>query len=257
MAKRRIALLITASCILWPFAANAQREPHPPCETSSPFPEFAPPGHMPNYRVWNSNEWIPPSCVGWRAQPSGVLVAIAGTFRFGGSKDDLLLRVGAISSLEGIRYWSVTENAFRPLITSAAALKGPDLNRPRGDFSLSEMKNGAELYFAETDNRLGEPVIYRMRTTQTDGTLVITVDNVSAVQKYMLPLVKPGDLQSIHYLAQAGPGLWTYYGLARTEEPPLAAFRAVRTESYINRSLAIYSHLTDAVVEPIRSYRPD
>jgi len=53
MAKRRIALLITASCILWPFAANAQREPHPPCETSSPFPEFSPPGHTPNYRVWN------------------------------------------------------------------------------------------------------------------------------------------------------------------------------------------------------------
>ena len=256
MVKKRIVLTIV-SCILWPFATNAELGPHPPCASSSPFPEFALPGHTPNYRVWSSNNWILPSCVGWRAQPSGVLVAIAGKFRFGGSKDDLLLRVGAISTLKGIQYWSVTENAFRPLITSAQALDRPDLNRPRGDFSLSELKNGAELYFAETDNRLGEPVIYRMRTTETAGTLVITVDNVSAVQKYMLPLVKPGDLQSIHYLAQAGPGLWTYYGLARTKEPPLAVFGVVRSESYVNRSLAFYSHLTDAAVEPIKSYSPD
>jgi hypothetical protein len=47
MAKGRIALLIAASCILWPLAANTQREPHPPCETSSPFPKFAPPGLRP------------------------------------------------------------------------------------------------------------------------------------------------------------------------------------------------------------------
>jgi hypothetical protein len=137
------------------------------------------------------------------------------------------------------------------------ALEGPDLHRPRADFSLSEIKSGTKLYFTETENRLGEPVIYGMRASDTGGNLVITMENVSPVNKLMLTLIKPGDLQSIHYLSEARPGIWRYYGLARTEEPPLAAFAVVRTESYVNRALALYSHLTGAAVEPVRSYNPN
>jgi hypothetical protein len=186
-----------------------------------------------------------------------MLVAIAGQFRYTGTAEDLLLEVGAISTLKGIRYWSVTENSWRTLITSATALEGPDLRRPRADFSLSEIKSGTKLYFTETENRLGEPVIYGMRASDTGGNLVITMENVSPVNKLMLTLIKPGDLQSIHYLSEARPGIWRYYGLARTEEPPLAALGVVRTESYVNRALALYSHLTGAAVEPVVSYNPN
>ena len=95
-------------------------------------------------------------------------------------------------------------------------------------------------------------MIYWMRASDTGGNLVITIGNVSPVKKLMLTLIEPGDLQSIHYLSEARPGMWRYYGLARTEEPPLAAFGVVRTESYVNRALALYSHLTGAAIEPIR-----
>jgi hypothetical protein len=120
------------------------------------------------------------------------------------------------------------------------------------------VRRGAGLYFTETDNRLGEPVIYRMRATDMGGNLVITIENVSSVTKLMVPLIEPGDLQSIHYLSEVGPGVWRYYGLGRTEEAPLGAFFGlVRTESYVNRALALYSHLTGAPIEPIRFYAPN
>ncbi len=90
------------------------------------------------------------------------------------------------------------------------------------------MKSGAKLYFTQTDNRLGAPVIYWMRASDTGGNLVITTGNVSPVKKFMLTLIQPGDLQSIHYPSEARPGMWRYYGLARTEEPPLAAFGVAR-----------------------------
>jgi len=114
------------------------------------------------------------------------------------------------------------------------------------------MASGKDLFFTETDNRLGEPVIYRMRVTVRVEGLVITIENVNAVRKFMLPLVSPGDLQSIHYLQRIAPETWTYYVLARSAKPSLSAFGVVRNESYVNRALALYSHLTNTVVDPLR-----
>src|SRR5262245_6859299 len=118
MGAKRRSLFTIVFCVLFPLGANAQPGPHPPCESASPFPDFAPPGQVPNYRVWIKNQWVLPACTGWTAR-TGRLVAIAGQFRYTGTADDLLLEVGAISTLKGIRYWSVTENSWRTLITSA------------------------------------------------------------------------------------------------------------------------------------------
>jgi Family of unknown function (DUF6675) len=114
------------------------------------------------------------------------------------------------------------------------------------------MKAGADLYFTETDNRLGDPVIYRMRTAEKGDRLVITTENVTSVQKFMLTLVGPGDLRSIHFLVRTAPGVWSYYALARTVTPPLAVFGVVRNESYVKRALALYSHFTNTAVDPRR-----
>jgi hypothetical protein len=181
------------------------------------------------------------------------VVAIAGEFHYDGTMDDLLVRFGAISTLTNVKYWSVTENDWRTLITGASALLGPNLSEPRNDYTATEMKSGADLYFMDTDNRLGEPVIYRMRATAKGEHLVITTENVSVVKKFMLPLANAGDLQSINYLAGIGPGTWSYYALARTGGPPLNVLGVVRNESYVNRALALYSHFTNTVVDPLRS----
>ena len=212
---------------------------------SPPEPGYAAAGHTPNIRVWNRREqtapWVPPACIGWTAKGAGVLVAVAGSFD-GGSSDDLLKRFASISRLQGLRYWSVSESGWRTLITHATALEGPDLDHPRKDFTLAEMKGGAELYFAQSDNRTSGDVVYRMQVKQAaPSRLVIAIDNVTAVRRFLVPLFEPGDLQSVHYLERTAQGRWSDYGLAWAGET-LSSQLLVPEASYVNRALALYSH---------------
>jgi hypothetical protein len=195
--------------------------------------------------VWTSGalgSWTPPACAGFTTKGDGVLVAVAGSFPFTGSADALLARFGAVSALKGLKYWSVTEGGWRTLITQATALEGPDLNRPRPDFSLPEMRSDVDLYFAQSENRAGGDVVYRMRVRDFGSNrFVVAIDNASPVSRYLVTLFNPGDLASVHFLERRGPGVWGYYGLAWAGDS-LVSRLAVPEASYVNRALSLYRH---------------
>ena len=240
--KRFVVALVVMFCGL---TAHAAQAPQPPCGSSSAYPPFAETGAPPNIRVWSSGDlvspWIPPSCTGW-APADGLLVALAGQFRFDGNGEGLLARFGAISTLQGIHYWSVSDHQWRTLITHASALDSPDLTRQRADFTTAEMKRGRKFYFAHDDNRTSGEVIYRLRVQElTLDRLVVTTENVSPVRKLMLTLAEPGGLQSVHFLERKTPHVWRYYVLARTAED-LTSLLGVTDRSYVNRAVALYRH---------------
>jgi hypothetical protein len=245
-----LAISIGFACI---GTAIAEPSPQPPCGVQ-PFPEYAQPGRAPNFHVWSEGklrkQWMPPACTGWTPK-DGTLVAIASQFRFLGNVDGLVSRFGRISILRGLRYWSVTDNSWQTLITNASALDGPDLARPRADFTVIEMQGGADLYFTETDNRSTRPIIYRMRVTTASTHIVVAIENITPVQMFLLKVFGPGELQSVHFLTQIAPGLWSYYGLTRTGGA-IGTFIGVKEESYVNRALALYSHFTDTPIDPVR-----
>ena len=231
-----------------PSLATAEQGPQPPCADLAPVPAYAAPGAPPNIRVWTRADlgaaWTPPACTGWAAKGDGVSVAVAGRFAYRGSAGDLLKRFGAISALTGLRYWSVTEGGWRTLITHATALEGPDARQPRPDFTIAEMRRGADLYFAEADNRASGEIVYRMRLNSFGPNgFVVAVENVSPVERFYLTLFAPGDLQSVHFLKRLGPQNWAYYGLAWAGEG-LTSRLAVPKASYVNRALALYRYFT-------------
>jgi hypothetical protein len=250
-------ILLAVALMLCPCGlARAEDLPRPPCLTSPPVPGYAAAGETPNILVWNRREqtapWVPPPCIGWTAKGGGVLVAVAGSFS-DGSSDDLLKRFGSISHLEGLRYWSVSETGWRTLITHATALNGPDLDHPRSDFTVAEMKSGSKLYFAQSDNRASGEIIFCMQVKQADHfRLVITVENVTAVGRFLITFFEPGDLQSVHYLKRNGRGLWSYYGLAWAGEHGPSLLQ-MPDASYVNRALAFYRHFAGSPgrVDPI------
>jgi len=223
----------------------AGQGPQPPCAGVEPVPAYAAHGAPPNSHVWTSGalgSWTPPACAGFTTKGDGVLVAVAGSFPFTGSADALLARFGAVSALKGLKYWSVTEGGWRTLITQATALEGPDLNRPRPDFSLAEMRSDADLYFAQSENRAGGDVVYRMRVRDFGpNRFVVAIENASPVSRYLVTLFNPGDLASVHLLERRGPGVWGYYGLAWAGDS-LVSRLAVPEASYVNRALALYRH---------------
>jgi uncharacterized protein DUF6675 len=244
--RNRVKRFVVASIVLvCGLTAQAAAAPLPPCGSSSAYPPFAEPGAPPNIRVWRGDDlvssWIPPACTGW-APAAGLLVALAGQFRFEGSAEGLLARFGAISTLQGIRYWSVSDRQWRTLISHAHALDSPDLSRQRPDFTVAEMKRARGLYFAYDDNRTSDEVIYRLGVPElTLNRLVVTTENVSPVRKLMLTLAEPGGLQSVHFLERKTPNVWRYYVLARTAED-FTSLLGVTDRSYVNRAVALYRH---------------
>ena len=238
-----IALIVLA---LAGGAAAAETGAVPPCGTT-PVPDYAAVDAHPAVQVISGNDlaaWKPAPCIGWKAKDDGVLVALAGRFHFNGTTDELLKRFGAISSLKGLQYWSVTDGGWRTLIDSASALDSPDSGHSRADFTLAEMKSGHDLYFAQQDNRTSEEVVYRMKVSDlsADG-FVVAVENVTPVRSFMLTLFDPGDLQSVHFVERESPGVFRFYGLAFAGES-LASSLALPEASYVNRALALYGHLS-------------
>jgi hypothetical protein len=242
-------LWAVAGLAFWLLAAQARAAddgPLAPCGVA-PRPTYADPGAPPSVRSWSggklSRDWAPQSCTGWATSGFDVLVALAGSFRHDGEVDELLARIGAISSLKGIRYWSTTDKAWRPLVTEAFALNGPDLELKGPDFTAAQFTTGRSLYFAQSDNRSTGRTIYRQRILVVDrARFALASENVTAVKMMVLTLFGAGDLQSVYFLERRSPGVWSFYSLSRTRNGS-SMLSGGHEASYINRAVAFYRHV--------------
>ena len=244
--QRDVLALVTLLLLLLgsDTTAGAEAGPRPPCG-DSPRPEYADPGALPVVEVWNeelSGAWDPPACTGWTARDDGMVVALAGSFHHGGDVEDLLIRFGAISALTDIRYWSVSDKAWRPLVIEATALHAPDAEQRRADFGIADLVSGRDLFVAQNDNRSSGTVVYLMRLLEVrPERLVIQTENITSVRFWLLPLFEPGAVQAAYFLERRSPDVWGYYSLTRTDGGP-KLLRRGQESSYINRAVALYRH---------------
>jgi hypothetical protein len=242
--SRWLHLLVVAAAVVPLWAVVPARElALPPCAGTRPRPAYSQPGAEPGALIWSAGEkWTPPDCVGWRQEASEIGIALAGSFPFTGTADDFVARFGAVSTLRGVSYWSVSDTAWRVLIERAVAQAGQDAKLTRTDFTVAEMRSGAFLYFSQRDNRTSQDVLYRMRLhALTEDHLSVEIENASAVRLYLLPIYRPGALQSWFFIDRLGPGLWGIYALARTVDTP-GWLPGDARRSAANRALALYRH---------------
>ena len=241
----RRALIVSALLL---FATGAEAVgPQPPCTTAA-LPAYPPPDSAPAVAIWQEKEliesnWHPPGCTGWLTDSrSKLIVTLAGSFRFDGAMNQLLARVGAVSALPAIQYWSTTDKSWGPLSNEAFALGSPDVKARRRDFAPSELVKGAELYYWQDDTRTG-PAIYRLRVYEsTAERFVISSDNVTPVRRFFLTLFKPGALQSLLIVQRLSPGVFGTFILSRSGEGA-SVLTEGHDKSYVNRTVALYRHL--------------
>jgi hypothetical protein len=238
----RVVVLALATVLSWPNIGLAQVGAQPPCGIT-PQPAYARPGDDPALLIWSAAaKWVPPACTGWRPEGSEVGAALAGSFRFGGSTADLAARFGAVSTLRGIRYWSVSDRSWKTLIESAAAVDNPDRRTQRRDFSVAEMTSGNVLYFVQRDNRSSGDVLYAMHVREVGpDRLRIDIENASTVKAYMFTLYKPGELQSSFFINRLAPDIWGFYSLSRSLNTP-SLLPSDPGRSSVNRAIAFYRH---------------
>ena len=222
-----------------------QLGPQPPCgkEPVLPYPGL---DDLAIVKSWSKSDfghdWKPPACTGWAEVGFTTLVTIAARFPHTSGAGGLLRHVGAISELAGMRYWSTTHKQWQTLIVDAYALTDSQHGQRREDFKADEMKEGKVLYFEQVDNLSGK-AIYRMHVVEASASrLVFDVENVSTMRYYFIPILPPGELQSMYFLDRESDNVWRYYSIVRAGKNANGLI-AGNESSSVNRAVAFYRYL--------------
>jgi hypothetical protein len=236
ISKRIVLVLLTA--VLY-------NGPQPPCDGET-FPAYPSVDQPPATKFWDrsdlSRDWKPPVCTGWTTRGFSTLVVVAGRFHNSSGDGGLRRRIGAISELKGVRYWSTTQKQWKTLIVDAYALADPRADHRRRDFSPDEIAEGKEFYFQQEDNLSGK-ALYRMRILSASADrLVFETENITTVRYLLMPLFHPGDIQSLHFLEREPEDVWRYYSITRTGKNS-SSLIAGKEASAVNRAVAFYRHL--------------
>ena len=226
-------------------SVDPQLGPQQPCGTDA-IPSYPGLDDAATVKSWSNSafghDWRPPACTGWSAVGFTTLVTIVARFHYTSRAEGLLLHIGAISGLAGTRYWSTTHKRWRTLIVDAYALADLQRGQRRADFTSNEMKVGKDLYFEQTDNLSGKAV-YRMHIAEASADrLVFEIENVSTMRYLLIPVIHPGEMQSIYFLDRESDDVWRYYSLVRTGKNANELI-AGNEASSVNRAVAFYRYL--------------
>lgn len=189
--------------------------PVPPC-AGEPQPAFPAADQPPEILVLRDGEigsWQPPGCLGLNPLASNAVIATAGRFHEPGGIDAVARRVGQISRLTGIRYFSVRNEGWRTLYAQAHALDGNGADR-RDDFSAAEVVPGTTLRFLQEENSLLSPVVYRLNVRERSADrLVYEIVNETPLRALFLRAGEPGDFRQIYAIEREAGETLRYYSL--------------------------------------------
>jgi len=238
----KLAAMASCTRILRLFAALAalHAQPQPPCGASPvpPYPAVAAP---PAVRVWEQSNWKPPACIGWTPSDSATIVATAARFHERAGDEALRGRIGAVSKMTGLLYWSTSAGKWQRLILEAYALTAPS-GVPRDDFAPGEIAPGRTFFVLQHDNLLGK-VVYEIRIAAASPQHIrFTSSNAEAIRYLALPLFQAADIQSVCFLDRESNDVWRYYSILRMPKQS-AILTLGHNASLINRAVALFRYL--------------
>jgi hypothetical protein len=240
-----VLLALFAAILRGEVTNHVDSGPVSPCGSTTvpPYPDV---DRSPTVKAWDlsdlARDWTPPACTGWTTPGFTTLVVTVALFRHSSGVEGLIRRIGAISELAGVRYWSTTHKRWQTLIVDAYALPGPVGGRRRKDFQPDEIETGKYLYFQQEDNLCGK-VICRMHIqSASPDRLVFDTENISTMRYFLLPIFRAGEMQSIYFFERESQDVWRYYSIARTGGNA-SKLIVLRAASSINRAVAFYRYL--------------
>lgn len=245
--RRRVsrlrALLLALAALPGLVSAGHAPPPRLPCDVA-PSPAWpAAPGQL-RLVVWEDGDlpdgWLPPACSGWQPLDYSVLMAAVGRMRLPGGSQALLQRLGGISVLAGLRYWSVSRDRWTTLISDAHALTTPDPDARRADFRVDELRSGAPRFYWQHEPTTSGSGIYTLQVvTYSDDRLLVAVHNTTPSKVLGITMLAAGGAQTLYLFQHLDGDDWGYYQLTR-----LAHGRhdwlPVTPASYANRASALF-----------------
>lgn len=234
----------TTTCIFplilsWAMTASAQTAPSPVCPNpaSVVYPPYAEAGSLPTIATWKALTRLPDDCHIILRDAALLTVAFASQFSYSGTISGIAKNIGAISTTQGLPYWSVTDHDWRELVSEAYALESNNVQSARSDFTYQEILSGKTLYFAQNDTRSWGLNAYSLRTiSSSPDHMIVESHNISPVRFGPLTIFGPDDARSILFMDRLDRNTWRYYSLSVIQ----GSLLPLREKSVINRQAAFY-----------------
>lgn len=231
-------------------------DPVPQCGKGAP-PPFPPADKPPLVQCWvdgGTQDGPQPDCSPLRLQDHVLLVRLTASYVAPGGIDDQLARVGAVSTLKGMPYWSFTDRQRQPLIREAYAIDAPATARPRPDFTVAELRRGQDLFFVHSDNRSSALVPFVMRVTQqAPDSFALRVENIGDVKFMGFTVLAPREIQWGVSVEHLGGNRFGYRALLGVRKLRMGSADKHR-QSNLARVVAMFDLLSGRVTE-VESYR--
>lgn len=262
-ARRRQALLNSLGALGGLCAAAAPlplrawgADPVPQCGKAAP-PAYPPVDKPPLIQCWVDGlrqDGPLPDCSPLRQQDAVLVIRLTASYVAPGTLDDQLARVGAVSVLKGMPYWSFTDKQRQPLIREAYAIESAESMKPRADFSVGELKRGQDVFFAHSDNRSSALVPFVMRLTQQDATgFALRVESLGDIKFMGFTVLAAHEIQWGVRIDHLGGNRFGYRSLLGVRKLRMGSADKHR-QSNLARAAAMFDLLSGRVTE-IESYR--
>lgn len=194
--------------------------------------------------VWTSGgSDAVPACLEPGLGQVAVLVAASGVFTEPGGAPAILARLAEVSHYPRMRYWSVTRQRWRELVTDAALLMGPQEERRPGDIAIGDMRAGSAFQFWQEENTPASSVIYEMTVEEAaPDRIAVAIANRDRVRRFGFTLFDRREYRLHHAFHRLAGDQWQYDGEIRIQGTgnPLLAERGA---SYANRAEGAFRYL--------------
>ena len=218
------------------------------------YPAFDKPALVHSWLRGGHQDGALPDCNVLRTQDVELLVRVTARFHSPLDLAAMLGRLGAVSALKGMPYWSYTDRKRQLLVRESYAVDNPVSMKPRADFSPAELHGGALLFFAQSDNRATTLVPYSLQLLSAGHErLVLRVENIGDLRYMGLKVVAARELQWVVALEPTATGHWGYRSLLGICRLGLGGAEQHRL-SNLARSVALFDHLARCQTD-IEHYR--
>ncbi len=238
------------------WVAPAAAAPASMCGNAPPpaYPAADQPAQVHSWLRGGHQDGALPDCSGLRTQDFELLVRVTARFASPLDAAAMLGRLGRVSALKGMAYWSFTEKKRQLLIRESFAIDHPGAMKPRADFSVAELRSAAALYFAQSDNRAAALVPYSLQLLQAGPErLALRVENIGDLRYMGFKLVAAHEMQWLMMLEPLAQGLWGYRSLLGICHLGMGGAEQHRL-SNLARCVAMFDHLAgrQTDIEPYR-----
>jgi hypothetical protein len=223
--------------------AEARSLPRAPCD-GAPVPDWPAVTSQLAIAFWDEADlpadWQPPTCSGWRPASFSVLMAAAARVSVPGGRTAILARLGQVSRLAGLRYWSVTRGHWTELISEAHAVTTLDPDSRRADYGTDELQPGRDYLYWQQEPTTSGSAVYALRVLRsTPELLVVGVHNATPSRHLGITVLDTGKAQTLYVFRHLEGDQWGYYQLTRLGHGR-HDWLPVTHASYANRAQAVY-----------------